>query len=116
MLIEISDIILDLDLKKHYDFEDSNAKRVFISITLELPKSFVFAETLEETFDYVPYESKLVKILENQSFELIEQVANTIFEFSEDYSKDIVSCKVEIAKFNVLSNAKKMKATFVRIF
>lgn len=114
MYIEILDIILTLDLTKHYDFEDENAKTVYIDIMLELPHRYLFSEKLDQTFDYVPYERSIVETLLNKKFELLEEVAKEIFQFTANYHQDISSCKVELSKKNVLSNAKKIKMTFIK--
>lgn len=116
MFFEFKNIVLKLEMKKHYENETEDSKILNISIKIEVNDQFLNAKQLQDTFDYADYEIKLLDIFEGKKFELIEEVASLIFDFTERYSTAILVCNLTISKKNVLVKASEISMSASRQF
>jgi len=110
MIIEINDISIDANLKKHYPWEKSDIQNIAINCKIEYSE-IKNIQNLSDVIDYVKVENLILDIVKNKSFEIIESLASDICNKILDKFTQIINIEIKITKNNVLKNAKSVSIT-----
>lgn len=108
MIIQLKEIHLEANLKKHYSWEKSDRQNVIIEIEINCNFEKKNPILISDVIDYVKIEGAIIKLVQENQFEIIEHLGNAICKEVFLISTFIFAVKTKISKQNILEKTKEV--------